>query len=310
MTAWLAYRGEAADAPRGDALDLRDDAAYRGWRAIKLAHRPTDAAELTVDIVDPRRLGEAEARALRRTISRCSMALYRSPVLDDDPALARRLGEQLGLRRLDANWLAEEDGLSRIEVSGRRDASAGKAGYIPYSTHAIRWHTDGYYHPDERRIHALQLHCVRPAASGGVNRLLDHELAYIALRDESPHLVRALMRPDAMTIPARHDDDGRVARAAQRGPVLCVEGGRLHLRYTARTRSIEWHADADVQAAAAFLASWLDSSPPGQLTVRLEAGMGLIGHNVLHDRSAFVDDPASPRLLFRARWRDRIAGDD
>ncbi|MDP1533498.1 MAG: hypothetical protein Q8L92_07945, partial [Rubrivivax sp.] len=40
--------------------------------------------------------------------------------------------------------------------------------------------------------------------------------------------------------------------------------------------------------------------------VRLQAGMGLVGHNVLHDRSAFEDDPARPRLLLRARFLDRV----
>ena len=30
------------------------------------------------------------------------------------------------------------------------------------------------------------LHCVRPARQGGDNRLLDHEMAYIALRDADP----------------------------------------------------------------------------------------------------------------------------
>ena len=45
----------------------------------------------------------------------------------------------------------------------------------------------------------------------------------------------------------------------------------------------------------------------GHTGVRLQAGMGLVGHNVLHDRSAFVDDPASPRLLYRARFLDRVA---
>jgi hypothetical protein len=32
-----------------------------------------------------------------------------------------------------------------------------------------------------------------------------------------------------------------------------------------------------------------------------------VGHNVLHDRSAFEDDPAQPRLLYRARFLDRVA---
>jgi hypothetical protein len=34
--------------------------------------------------------------------------------------------------------------------------------------------------------------------------------------------------------------------------------------------------------------------------------MGLVCNNVLHDREAFADDPASPRLLYRARFLDRV----
>ncbi len=40
----------------------------------------------------------------------------------------------------------------------------------------------------------------------------------------------------------------------------------------------------------------------------LEPGMGLLCNNVLHDRAAFTDDPTHPpRLLYRARYLDRIA---
>ena len=31
-----------------------------------------------------------------------------------------------------------------------------------------------------------------------------------------------------------------------------------------------------------------------------------IANNVLHERTAFVDDPDAPRLLHRARYLDRI----
>jgi hypothetical protein len=42
-----------------------------------------------------------------------------------------------------------------------------------------------------------------------------------------------------MTIPERLDEDG-VARAEQTGPVFSVDAasGALHMRYTARTRSV------------------------------------------------------------------------
>ena len=290
-------------ARQASPFDLDDDATYQRWRAWKLARRPARAEDLVVDVDDPRCLGSAERQALLDRIQRANMALYRSPVEAEDKDLPRALGAQLGLTRLDANWLADEDGISSIAVSDRTD---GRGGFIPYTDRAIRWHTDGYYHPEGRRIRGMILHCVRPAASGGVNGLLDHELAYIALRDTAPAHVCALMQPDAMTIPQRADDDG-VARPAQSGPVFAVDDdGSLHMRYTARTRSIEWKADAATRAAVAALEALLAGSP-WILRNRLEPGMGLVGHNVLHERTGFEDDPARPRLLYRARYLDRVA---
>jgi hypothetical protein len=111
-----------------------------------------------------------------------------------------------------------------------------------------------------------------------------------------------------MTIPERADDDG-VARAAQSGPVFSVdEDGKLHMRYTARTRSIAWKQDAVTLAAVAFLEQLLAADSPYIYTARLEPGMGLLCNNVLHDRSGFTDNPATPRLLYRARYHERIAG--
>ncbi len=287
----------------GGCFDLDDDRVYRAWRDAKLAAAPHDAAELLVEVRDPAALTAAERAALLDRCVRHNMALYRSTEQGADKALPRELGRHLGLRRLDANWLADDDGISPIAV---RESLGPAAGFIPYTNRAIKWHTDGYYQPPERAIRGMILHCVRPAASGGANRLLDHELAYIALRDASPAHVQALMAADAMTIPARTDDDG-VARPAQSGPVFSVDdAGHLHMRYTARTRSIEWRADAATRAAVACLEALLDDSAH-VLRVRLEPGMGLVANNTLHDREAFVDDPQRPRLLYRARYLDRVA---
>lgn len=291
-------------AAKANPFDLDDVASYGRWRAWKLANRPRDLGELVVDVGDAAALSGQERAALLDRIARAGFAIYRSVSLCDDGVLARRIGEQLGLHRLDANWLADEDGVSRITVSARTD---GHGGFIPYTDRAIGWHTDGYYHPAARRIRGMVLHCVRPAASGGDSGLLDHELAYIAVRDRSPDLARALMQPDAMTIPARTDESG-VARAAQSGPVFSVdEDGRLHMRYTARTRSIEWKDDEATREAAALLREIMDGSPD-VWRLRLEAGTGVVGHNVLHERRAFADDPARPRLLLRARFLDRVPG--
>ena len=298
----------AAALPRCSAFDLDDNSAYQRWRAAKLAACAAPGANSVVDITDPGALRTEERQALLQALSRHNLVVYRSPPAEAGAALQVMLARQLGLMRGDANWLAGEDGISRITRSAAED---GRGGFIPYTDRALRWHTDGYYHPAGRRIRSMLLHCVRPAREGGDSALLDHEIAYLLLRDASPEQVRALMADDAMTIPARLDDDG-VARPAQSGPVFSVNAtdGRLHMRYTARSRSITWKADEATRRAAASLQALLADAPPQLLRLRLEAGMGVVTHNVLHDRSAFVDDPAQPRLLYRARFLDLSAAPD
>jgi alpha-ketoglutarate-dependent taurine dioxygenase len=293
---------DLADAPF--ALDR--PTAYRRWRERKLARYPSRVEELIVEVRDPRHLSASEAGAIRRACGRANMAVYRSPlsgVADKD--IPRRLGVQLGFARLDANPLADDDGISSLAVATARSA----AGYIPYSNQRLLWHTDGYYNAADRRVRAFILHCVRPAATGGENRLLDHEMAYILLRDADPEYVRVLSAPDAMTIPARADDTG-VVRDAETGPVFAVDPatGALHMRYTARTRSIEWRADEATRAAVRQLDRILDAESPYVFALRLAGGQGLVCHNVLHSRSAFTDDPArgQTRLVYRARYRDRV----
>jgi hypothetical protein len=310
----------------GQTFDLDDDRAYWRWRDWKLAQSPRDVSALVVHVRDPHRLSMAEQTALIDRITRCNVAIYHIDTAPGvlakaagqasgntaDKGLPQALGAQLGLQRLDANWLADEDGVSSIQVrrasvggAGEGDHVAAHAAFIPYTDKAIRWHTDGYYHPAGRTIHAMVLHCVRPALRGGINTLLDHELAYISLRDREPALVRALMHPEVMTIPAREDAHG-VARAAQSGPVFSVHGGCLHMRYTARKRSIAWRDDEATRRAVAALEAVLDDpTMPGRLQLQLQAGMGIVGHNVLHDRGSFDDAPAQPRLLYRARFLDR-----
>src|SRR5512142_974284 len=284
-------------------FDLNDVASYSSWREHKLAVAPKSAAELIVEVRDPRALTPNEHAALAERIRHCNMAIYASPMHEADTDIPRLLGAQFGLTHLDANWLAGEDGISEIRVfdNGTRQH------YIPYTDRPIKWHTDGYYNPPEREIRAMVLHCVRNASSGGENQLMDHEMAYLLLRDEDPQHIQALMQPNAMTIPERVDETDGV-RAAQSGPVFSLDTyGNLHMRYTARTRSIEWKQDSVTPAAVAALERLLASNSPHIFKARLDPGMGLLCNNVLHDRSAFTDDPLHPpRLLYRARYLDRI----
>lgn len=285
-------------------FDLNDIEGYSRWRTKKLAAAPATVDEIIVEVSDPRALTAKEHAALAAVIRRCNMAIYASPLHEADTEIPRLLGEQFGLTHLDANWLAGEDGISEIRVFDK----GTRQNYIPYTDRPIKWHTDGYYNPPEREIRGMVLHCVRNASSGGENQLMDHEMAYLLLRDENPQHIRALMQPDAMTIPERVDETDGV-RPSQSGPVFSLDiSGNLHMRYTARTRSIEWKKDSATQAAVAALEHLLSSASPHIFRARLEPGMGLLCNNVLHDRSAFNDDPSHPpRLLYRARYLDRLS---
>jgi alpha-ketoglutarate-dependent taurine dioxygenase len=283
-------------------FDLADDSAYRAWRNRKLASAPTAAEQLLVEVADPARLSRAERDALAERCDRANMAVYAAPPRSDGASdVPRQIGAQLGLRTLDVNHLADDDGISPLAATD----SGPRSGYIPYTNRAIRWHTDGYYNPPDRRIRAMILHCVQRAETGGENRVFDHELAYIALRDADPRFVAALMQEDAMTIPAR-SEEGEVARGDQAGPVFSVTAdGRLHMRYTARTRSITWKDDPLVHAATAALLQVLETDPH-VLRLQLEPGMGIVCNNVLHDRSAFTDSAARRRLILRGRFYEAV----
>ncbi len=286
-------------------FDLSDDALYQEWRDNKLRNYPSSTAELLVELNDPRQLSEGEYDALLSRIRKTNMALYVSTVGDDsDPEIPITLGRRFGLNNLDRNWLGDDSGLTSLTV---RDGGTRKF-YIPYTDRSIKWHTDGYYNSVDNQINGLMLHCVQSAAEGGENALMDHEVAYIMLREKNPDYIRVLMGPDVMTIPCR-TEQGEVAREEETGPVFSITAdGELHMRFTERQRNIVWKDDPLTMEAVAYLKELLASDSPYIFRGRLEPGMGLISNNILHDRSAFSDDTSHKRLLYRARYYDRVEG--
>ncbi len=290
-------------------LLLENELAYQTWRTQKLASYPREASELIVDVDDPRCLTDVEKQAMLVLLKRANILIYNTNLSDfEDKDIPRICGQQLGLVHLDPNMLADDDGITSLTVV----PSKLKRGYIPYSDRRLLWHTDGYYNPPEQQVRAIILHCVRPAAEGGENALVDPEMIYIQLRDENPAYIKALMHPQAMTIPA-NTELGKITRAAQTGPVfsLDIATNCLHMRYTARTRSIEWRDDATTEQAVNYLVSLLNDENPYVFNHILQSGQGLICNNVLHSRTAFSDEQAEGegRLLYRARYYERVSND-
>ena len=277
--------------------------AYQTWREAKLANYPTYLEEFFVPIQNPYQVTEQECYRLQNLCCKTNMAIYQFTSDVEQKSALLAFGKQLGLQHIDRTLSCEDDdGVSNIQVAETGYAQE----YIPYTDRALHWHTDGYYNSLDEQVHAILLHCVRPAAKGGFNQLVDHEIAYIRLRDENPEFITALMGETVMTIP-ENVQNGEVLRPERTGPVFSTHLNRLHMRYTERQRHILWEQSSLVQDAIACLTDFLHASSPYILSHTLEPGQGLLCNNILHNRSGFTEgNTEQQRLLYRIRYHDRV----
>lgn len=278
-------------------------AGYPVWREQRLAAYPATADDLRVELACLAAPTKPERMAISQRVAAYNLALVSAPPHQLTPEAILAFGRALGLRTADSNLFADHQAISTIAQGGRDE----RTDYIPYTNRPLSWHTDGYYNTPDTQVQAWTLFCLRPAAAGGANHLLDPEIAYILLRDQSPDLVRALLHPRAFTIPA-NDKDGKVLRPESVGPVFSVRGSALHMRYSARSRNVTWRATPATQAAKEALDRLFSSALSYIFTHTLGAGEGFVTNNVLHNRSGFEDAFGSGRgrLLYRVRYLERI----
>ncbi len=288
-------------------FDLENEAAYMAWREQKQQDYPACSEDLLVTVNNFMGLTANEHAAIHSLLTKANMCVYQAndPAQVDKQAI-KQFAAQFGYKHLDTNICADKDSISSLQTK-----DAGRhAGYIPYSNRKISWHTDGYYNKPENTIRGMLLHCVNNAPVGGENQYLDPDILYIHLRDKNPDFIRALMDEKALTIPA--NEEAGVERAAQTGPVFSLDNrsGRLHLRYTARTRSIEWDDSSLLKQALAEITQFLAGDSVYIFTHKLKAGQGVLCNNVLHNRTAFEEQELaeSKRLIYRARYYDRATG--
>lgn len=286
-------------------FDISNSTAYRKWRELKLSYYPASEQDLVVSVDNFNVLSELETEQIHRCLEKYNMVVYS---LNEPRQITTfelcQFANQFGLVNIDGNLCSGEQNVSTLTV---KDTGRDKM-YIPYTNKQISWHTDGYYNSLDKSVRSFVLHCVCGANSGGENNLIDPEVLYILLRDENPDFILALMQNDVLTIP-ENIEDGVKIREQQTGPVFSIDNlsNKLHLRYTARTRSIEWKKSEIVQQAVSMIQNILLNKTEYCFKYKLKAGQGLLCNNVLHNRTAFEDDANSKRELLRARYYDRIA---
>jgi len=284
-------------------FDLDNHKAYESWKTRKLDHYPENNEGLIVEIADPKNLSLAEKIAILDRINKTNMVIYISREGDNpDKSIPVMLSNQFNLNNPDINMGADNEGITSLQVNKNQ----WRENYIPYTNRPIHWHTDGYYNSNDQQILALNLHCVRPAPEGGENAIMDHEIAYIQLRDKNPDYIDALMHPEVLTIP-ENIVAGEQIRPERSGAVFSVtKNSRLHMRYTARPRNVIWKNDTITRQAVAELENILSSENKYVYRLTLQPGWGLISNNVLHDRSGFSDNEKQTRLLYRLRYYDSV----
>ncbi len=293
-----------------DWCDVSSDTSYFSWREAKIAACQANFAQPAVQLDSLRHPESAAISEIRARCATCNFAVYQvahpEPGLDADCQALAAFAETLGFHQSEAHRSAGRYGVVALRTS---DAPAQK-GYIPYTSRPLNWHTDGYYNPASNPVSGFILHCHRQAAKGGENQFVDPELAYLRMRDENPDFVVAMMHPQAMTIPENREPNGKL-RPVSIGPVFYPDpvSGRLQMRYTARTRSIEWRDDPTTLAAAAWLRDWLGSNDPFIIGMHMQPGQGIVSNNALHNRTGFDDQDNAARVMLRMRFHERLAED-
>jgi len=286
---------------------LDNESEYQQWRKAKLENYSLYDPLSVIKVAHDTELSLHTLRELAIQLQTFNFAFFEIEATGNEFSTSDLLkfGQQLGLHRIDANLGADSDGVTLVSVV---DSSDKRSGYIPYTSRALNWHTDGYYNQVSSRIDAFLLYCVNQARRGGDNYLLDPEMIYMQIRDTDPELTAALMDPGIMVVPANVSYK-RVVRQAESGPVFIVdsETGRLNMRYSARPLNIGWKSHAlSIRAVNLVRELLMDNQYIAKQ--KLKSGQGIVCNNVLHGRRAFTDGPAGEpsRLYYRARYNDAV----
>ena len=292
---------------------------YKCWRDEKLKNACTNLDGCLVEISHPFTLSVLEKSKISALCSQHNFALYKIKNIQHAPQSVQMdksgqseqnayfarstimINKQLGLKSYDKHLFAKSNGLAYISCS--KDGE----NFIPYTNKSLNWHTDGYYNAPSKRIRSFSLFCASKADTGGENYWIDHELVYILLREENPNFTEALTHRSAMSIP-KHQVGEKIKRPAARGSVFFIDEqtGKLMMRYTRRGRHVIWADIPFLNAAKIALEKILDSNTPYHFRYLMQQGEGFLCNNILHGRSAFLENKTTQRLILRGRYFESI----
>lgn len=279
-------------------FSMDSDQDYQKWRDEKLAAYPKNINDLIVELADMSAITEAERSRIMELVELANMCVYSAGSADLSMDSLLKLGVQIGVSKTDKS--TRHSNSDELTDSGILNMA------IPFTTRPVRWHTDATYYGSDKTIQALFLLCKRPAAEGGSNKVIDHEILYILLRDKAPDALRTLMRDDCFKY--KNPLTGEISQHLGGKVFWTNSNGHLNHRFSFRKMDMAWSGNSEILAAVDILETLLLNESEFVIEGRLESGLGLISNNVVHTREKLVDsdDDASKRLLFRARFYDRV----
>ena len=270
---------------------------YKRWKEKKLESFTKNLDDLTVQINSPNAISKHEKFRVINLLTNHNIVFFHiDKIVNTDKLSIKNFADQIGLGNYELDSQSDNDGLTEIKDTQDKDKLSE---YVPYTNKELNWHTDGYYTDQNNSVLAWMLFCKVAAESGGTNKYLDHEIAYILFNDKSDKL-KDLMQYDACCIPTNILTN----RKEVYNPVFMFRDEKLQMKFTMREKNIIWNKKS-VQAIN-ILKSIIMESSDYHIIKKLEPGNGVVTNNVIHMRTAFTNSKNKNRLLYRLRSKKRV----
>ena len=271
---------------------------YRRWADGKLEGFTDKIDDLLVEINNPLSISTAEKSQIDQIIKSKNVVFFdvNKPIPDKKKQI-KTYASIFGMGDYELDSKSDTDGLTEIKHNKKTQQDIE---YIPYSDKQLNWHTDGYYNSQSNSILSWLLYCVCPSDDGGINKYMDHEIAYI-LYNKNYQNITKLMIPDSYIIPENKSN----SRPEVKNPVFSFVNNRLNMKFSMREKNIIWNEK--ITDEINNLKNIIKSSHDYHLTYKLQAGQGVVTNNVIHMRTAFTNSKNKNRLLYRLRSKIRVS---
>ena len=270
---------------------------YKRWADKKLQGFSNKLDDLIVEINNPNSISKSEKNIILKTINQHNIVFFQiNKGTINLKSSIKTLASQVGLGNYEIDSKSDNDGLTEIKIHNSMKPSAE---YIPYTDKQLNWHTDGYYNDEKNLILSWLLFCKSQSENGGMNKYMDHEIAYI-LFNKSFDNIGDLMLHNTYRIPKNE----LTGRKAVDNAIFSFIKNKLHMKFSMREKNIIWNDKS--KEATNNLKDIISSSEKYHISHKFSEGQGVITNNIIHMRTSFTNLEKKNRLLYRLRSKKRM----